>query len=67
MHKDLLTHTVGWVQFQNILFELSEFPSTLILFCDFILNTLIHKYIGKNFSAPKNDRNSFITLLNFTV
>ena len=32
-----------------ILLKLSEFPSILILFSNFILNNLIHKYIGKKF------------------
>ena len=33
----------------HILLELSEFPSILILDYNFVQNTLIHKYIGKNF------------------
>ena len=44
----------------KILLELMEFPSILILFCNFIKSTLIHKYIGKNFSAPKIFTNIFM-------
>jgi hypothetical protein len=51
----------------NILLELSEFPSLFGLFCNRIIDVMIHEDIGKNFEAPKEFYLIIITIFIYII